>query len=123
MKKHVLILLLAACLLLSATALVASAVPMDGNVGDSSGVVTSGADTGLLTSMTPTTTVAPVTTPAPATTTAAPATTRPVTTAPVTTGAPMDEEGTSVLGIVLAVLAAAAAVVLALVFIPKMKKR
>ncbi len=119
MKKHILICLLAVCLLLSATALAASAVPTDsGNVGDSSGVVTSGADTGLLTSMTPTTTVAPVTTPAPATTSA------PATTAPVTTGAPMaDDEGTSVLGIVLAVLAAAAAVVLALVFIPKMKKR
>ena len=121
MKKHLVAFLLAVLVLTSVSGVVAVAVP-DTNVGDSSGVVTSGADTGLLTDMTPTTAASPTT--APLTSVTSPATTRPATSmAPVTTGTAMeDEEGGAVLGIILAAIIAAAVVALAIIFIPKMRK-
>ncbi len=126
MKKQMLALLLGICLLLSVTAVTALAAPLDGNVGDDNGVVTEGEDTGLLRDVTtaaPTTTTAPTTTAAPATTTAPGTTTAPVTTSPITTMGDMaDEDGGSVLGIVIAALVAAAVVALAVIFIPKMRK-
>jgi hypothetical protein len=123
MKKHILPLALAACLLLSLTSVTVLAVPdVTTNVGDDDGVVTTVATTP---STTPTT--APVTTATPATTapvtTARPTTTAPaVTTAPTTTPMDMEDEGGSVLGIILAVLIAAAIVVLMILLLPKMRR-
>ncbi len=125
MKRHILPLLLAVCLLLSMTSISALAVPdVTGNVGDDNGVVTGDGTTAT------TVTTAPATTPAttaPTTlpTTTAP-TTAPTTTAPTTTGTDdMAEEGNvgRVIGIILAILIAAAIVVLVVILLPRMRDK
>lgn len=124
MKNKIVLFLLVVSLFFALTSVTALAVPDgSGNVGDDSGVVTTEITTEGVPGTTGVsgTTILPGTTATPGTTAAPGTTATPGTTAPTTTSAADDSEGGSVLGIVLAVLIALAIVVLAILFIPRMR--